>query len=262
MFEEEFARLSVEPPRGVESLPGLRLRGAIPTSAIILPLIFVSFFLTIPLSIMNADPAMRLAMGTTESTQGHVISITSGSACRAAASHHVTYSFSSESDHEYRGGANLCEESPYYSVNPGDEIPVRFLKSDPAVNALPDDGRNQSPPIALFFFMPFFFLAIFAPLFWPTIREVLRARRLFKNGRLATGKVIFIKKRTTSLWPGMPGNSACDVYIEFLTPTGKHEAVAWCQNDWLINQLVPGASVHVAYLDKSDKVALLEGFLR
>ena len=157
----------------------------------------------------------------------------------------------------------LCEESPYYSVNQGDAIEVRFLKGEPTVNALPDQSRNQAPPLALFLFMLFFFLAIFAPLFWPPIREVLRARRLFKSGRLATGKVIFIKKRITSLWPGMPGNSASDVYIEFLTPMGKREAVAWCQNDWLLNQLVPGTSVHVAYSDEdSDKVALLEGLLR
>jgi Protein of unknown function (DUF3592) len=263
MFEEEFAKLPIETPRRLDSLSGLRLRGAVPKSAIILPLFFVSFFLFIPLSIMNADPAMRLAMGPTESTQAHVVSNTSSSACRGAASHHVTYSFSSKSGSEYRGAVTLCEESPYYSVREGDAIDVRYLKSDPAVNALPSDGRNQAPPLAFFFFMPVFFLAIFAPMFWPPVREVLRARRLFKNGRLATGKVVFVKKRAP-FWPGIPINSASEVYIEFQTAVdAKREGVAFCFNDWLMSQLVPGAKVHVAYSDdRSAKVALLEGYLR
>ena len=59
MFEDEFARLPLEPPRRVESLPGLRLGGAIPKWALILPLVFVGFFVFMPLSIMRADPAMR-----------------------------------------------------------------------------------------------------------------------------------------------------------------------------------------------------------
>jgi hypothetical protein len=263
MFEEEFAKLAVEPPRRVEALPGLRLRGAIPKAAIILPLFFLSFFLFIPLSIMNADPAARLAMGPSESAQGHVVSNTSASACRGAASHHVTYSFSSKSGDEYRGAATLCDESPYYAVNEGDTIAVRYLKKDPTVNALPSEGPNQAAPFALFLLMPLFFLAIFGALFWPPIGEVFRARRLYKNGRLATGKVVFVKKRANQIWPGIPGTSASEVYIEFQTSDGNREGVASCQNDWLINQLVPGAKVHVAYSDdKSAKVALLEAYLR
>src|ERR1700722_6160114 len=66
MFEEEFAKLPVEPPRRVASLPGLRLWAAIPKWALLMPLFFLSFFAVIPLSLMSADPAMRLAMGPTE----------------------------------------------------------------------------------------------------------------------------------------------------------------------------------------------------
>jgi hypothetical protein len=264
MFEEEFKKLWVEPPRRVESLPGLRLRGAVPKAAIMLPLFFLSFFLFIPFSIMNSDPAARLAMGSTDSTQGHVVSNTSASACRGAASHHVTYAFSSKEGSEYRGAATLCDESPYYSVNAGDAIEVRFLRSDPTVNQLPSQGANQAPPVALFLFMPIFFLAIFGSMFWPQIREVLLARRLYKSGRLTIGQVVFIKKRVTSFWPGMSGNNASEVYVEIQPPGNvKREVVASCQNDWLINQLAPGANVHIAYSDdKSGKAALLETFLR
>jgi len=263
MFEEEFAKLAVEPPRRVETLPGLRLWGVIPKWALIIPLFFVSFFVFIPLSIMNADPAMRLAMGPAESAQAHVLSNASASACRGAASHRLVYSFSS-AGREYRGAATVCEESPYFTVAPGDPIDVKYLKSEPAVNSIRNDGRNEAPPFAFFFFMPVFFLVIFGSMFWPAVREVLRARRLYRNGRLATGKVVFVKRRATPLWPGLSSLGAAEVYIEFQTSAQeKREAVAACRNDWLIGQLTPGAKVHIAYSDKNPtQVALLETYLR
>jgi hypothetical protein len=264
MFEEEFAKLPVETPRRVENLPGLRFWGAIPKAAILLPLFFLSFFLFIPLSIMNADPAARLAMGSSESAQGRVVSNTASSACRGAASHRITYSFSSKGAQDYRGAVTLCEESPYYSVAPGDVIVVRYLKSDPAVNGLPNQGANQGPPLAVFLIFPLFFVAIFGSMFWPQIRDVLLARRLYQRGRLTNGKVIFIKKRATSFWPGMPGSNPSQVYVE-IQPSGgpKRELVTSCQNDWLVNQLAPGSNVHVAYLDDaSSKAALLDAYWR
>jgi Protein of unknown function (DUF3592) len=265
MFEDEFAKLPVEPPRRLEILPGLRLRGSIPRMAIIFPLFFVAFVVMMPLSIMHADPAMRLAMGPTETAQGRVISNTSSSTCRGGASHHVTYSFSAMSGREYRGGTTLCEASPYYSVNPGDAIEVRYLKAEPVVNALPSERQQEPPPLAFFLFMPVFFLAIFASLFWPPVRELLCARRRFKSGRLAVAKVIFVKKRATGFWPGwLPFNGASEVYVRFTTPNdANREGIASCQNDWLLNQLVPGANVHVAYSeDESAKVAILEAYIR
>jgi hypothetical protein len=263
MFEEEFARVPVEPPRRVESLPGLRLKGAIPRWAIILPLFFVCFFLFIPLSIMNSDPAMRLATGAGETVQAHVVSTSSASACRGAASRRVVYVFTSKSGREYRGAGLLCEESSYYLVKEGDAIEVRYLRSDPTVNRLATEGGNQ-PPFAVFLFMPFFFLAFFGAMFWPPIGAILKARQLFKSGRIATGKVIFVKKRANFLWPGMPGSGSSSVYLEMQSSSGvSREVVAPCQNDWLTNQLVPGAMVHVAYKDdKATQVALLDAYLR
>jgi hypothetical protein len=92
----------------------------------------------------------------------------------------------------------------------------------------------------------------------------LRARRLYRSGRLANGKVVFVKKRATGSWPGMSFNSASEVYITFSAAgEQKREGVASCQNDWLVNQLAPGADVHVAYSDdRSAKVALLEAYIR
>jgi hypothetical protein len=263
MFEEQFVGIPAEPPRRVESLPGLRL-ARIPKGVLLLPLFFVSFFLIIPLSIMNTDPAMRLATGPTDTVQGQVVSVSSASACRGAASHRVVYTFASKAGRQYRGSALLCEESPYYSVKEGDAVEVRYLRSDPTLSALPGTGGNQEPPLFIFLIFPLFFLAFFGAMFWPPIGEVLRARRLFKKGRLATGKVVFIRRRSNFLWPGMPGSSSSLIFIGIRTSSGvEREVVASCYNDWLMNQLAPGATVRVAYTDdKADKVALLDAFVR
>jgi hypothetical protein len=263
MFDEEFAKLPAEAPRRLDALPGLRLRGSIPRAALIVPLFFVMFLVVMPLSLMRSDPAMRLATGPTESAQGQVLSNTGSAACRDESAHRVVYSFETPVG-EYRGTANLCATSPDYSVRPGDRIAVRYLKGDPAVNA-PQSQRQQEPPPRIFFlFMPFFFLAIFAGLYWPSIREILKARRLFKNGKLTVAKVVFVKKRGLGFWPGLPLSSSSEVYVKFATPLGAtREGIATCQNDWLLNQLPPGAGVHIAYSDDaSTNVALLDAYVR
>lgn len=264
MFEEHFRQMPVEPPRRMESLPGLRLRGIIPKWAIVFPLFFLMFFLTIPLSIMNSDPAMRLAMGASETVEGRVVSVGSASACRGGASRRVVYAFSAKSGKEYRGAQLACEESPYFSFKEGDPIEVHYLRSDPAIHDLPNEARNEPPPFVFFLFMPIFFLAFFGALFWPPIGAALKARRAFKSGRIATGRVIFVKRRGNAGWPGMQGNVASSVYIEMQSPAGTtREVMASCHNDWLVNQLTPGASVHVAYTgDGGSEVALLDAFIR
>jgi len=264
VFEEHFRQMPVEPPRSVESLPGLRLRGIIPKWAVVFPLFFLMFFLAVPLSIMNTDPAMRLAMGASETVEGHVLSVGSASACRGAASRRLVYAFSAKSGKEYRGAQLACEESPYFSLKEGDPIEVRYLRSDPAIHDLPNDARNQPPPFLFLLFMPMFFLAIFGALFWPPIGAALKARRAFKAGRIAAGKVVFVKRRGNAAWPGMQSTAASSVYIEIPSPAGTaREVVASCHNDWLVNQLTPGSSVHVAYTEGGgNDVALLDAYIR
>jgi hypothetical protein len=264
MFDDQFAQLPPNPPRRPATLPGLRFAAAVSRSALVLPLVFVCFFTLIPLSIAISDPAMRLALSPTRTVQGRVLSAASVSACRGSSAHRVTYTFSLESGRALRGVATLCEESPYYSVGEGDSIEVQYVAGNPSINSMQGGTRNDSPPVALFLLMPVFILAMFWPMFWPQVRELLRARRLYRKGQIALGTVIFVKKRVTASWPGWPGNSAAEIFIEF-QPTGgvKREAVAWCPNDWIVYNLAPGAEVHLAYTDdKPNRVALLEAFLR
>jgi hypothetical protein len=266
MFEDQLAQIPTGPPRPLQLLPGLRFASAVSRSTLVLVLLLVSLFIFVPLSIERSDPAARLAWGPTRTTQGRVLSATSVSACRGSSAHRVHYAFSPEPGRELHGATTVCEASPYYSVAEGDPVEVKFASGDPSINALAAQGstNNDAPPLFIFLFFPLFFLAFLAPMFVPQLRELLRVRRAFRNGQLATATVIFVKKRMTSTWPGWPGSSASDVYVAFQTPAGeRREAVAWCPNDWLIYNLAPGAKVHIAYNDnKRARVALLEAFLR
>jgi len=264
MFEEQFAQVPSHPPRPLDALPGLRFSKAISRSALLLPLVFVGFFILIPFSIAVSDPTMRLALGPTRTAQGKVLSVVNVSACRREGAHRIAYAFSPEPGREVRGTATLCEESPYYSIGAGDSIEVEYATGNPAINAMRSGARDDSPPFFLIFLMPLFILAMFSPMFVPQIRELLRARRLFRKGNLSVGTVVFVKRRTSAAWPGWPGNSSADVYVKYCPAGGEsREATAWCPNDWLVYNLVPGATVHLAYTEgKPDRVALLEAFLR
>jgi hypothetical protein len=59
-------------------------------------------------------------------------------------------------------------------------------------------------------------------------------------------------------------SSTADVYVAHQLPGGgRAETIAWCTNDWLINQLSPGTPVRILLSPKkSQRGALLEAFLR
>lgn len=262
MFDDELASVPKQPPRtGV--LPGMRFGAAIPRATLILLLAFVLLFATLPLSIMNADPKAKLALGPSATTQGRVLAATDVSGCRGSASRRIVYAFSAQSGSEFRGAVIACEESSYYSAQAGDKIPIRYLTRDPAVNAVAGTDQNE-PPVFLFMIFPLFFLLMFGPLYFPQLREVMRARQLYKKGTLAQGKVVFVRRRSSGTWPGWPGSSSADVYVSYQLPSGEVlETVAWCANDWLINQLSPGSTVHVLLPSKkSSRGALLEAYIR
>ena len=264
MFEEKLDHLPLNTPRDVSALAGLRLFTAVPRSALILPFVFAVFFLFIPLSIMGSDPSMRLSVGPSKTVQGMVLSSENASSCKDSSSRRVVYSFSPEPGREVRGVANLCESSPYFMVRQGDAVEVLFVESDPAVNAIRDGNENGHTPLFIFLFIPVIVLALFSQMYWPQLREVWRARRLFRYGQMTTANVLFVKPHSTNSWPVVPGDRASEVFLEYESRTGKRcEAVAWCQNDWLIGLLTYGTKVHIAYKDdKPEKVALLECFLR
>lgn len=263
MFEDELGDIPAHPPRtGVP--PGMRLRAAVSRSTLVVPIAFIVLFTVLPLSIISTDPKAKLSIGPSRTVEGRAQSVTDVSGCRGSAARRIVYAFSPESGSEFRGAGVACQESPYYSAQVGDKIPIRYLARDPAVNTIAGADSDNEPPILFFLFFPLFFLLIFSPLYYPQLREVLRARRLYKNGTLVEGKVVFVKKRSTGTWPGWPGSSTADVYVAYQPSSGgRAEIVVWCTNDWLVNHLPPGAPVHVLLPpNKSARGALLEAFIR
>ena len=262
MFEKQLSEFPWNPPRRSEALPGLRISAVLPKSAWILPAVFCLFFTIIPLSIILSDPAIRLSWGSSKTTQGIVLSTTDIAACHRAGKR-IIFSFAPAQGQTFRGLATVCEDSSYYTLKAGDTVEVRYLVSDPAINELSDSVSNQ-PPVALIFLMPLFGMVLFLSLYAPQFRELLHARKLIRHGRLTQGTVVFVKKRTNMMWPGLSGSSSYEIFVEFLSPTsGRWEATAWCANDWLVNQLLPGSTVHLVYRDQTpSKVAILEAFLR
>jgi hypothetical protein len=259
----ELASIPANPPR-TGFLPGMRFSSAIPRSTLILLLAFVLLFAVFPLSIMSTDPKAKLGIGPSGTAEGRVLSVTDVSACRGSAARRIVYAFSAESSSEFRGVGVVCEESAYYSTRVGEKIEIRFLKRDPAVNAIAGTEAVNEPPLFLFMIFPLFFLLILSPLYLPQLREVVRARRLYKKGALVEGKVVFVKRRSAITWPGWPGSTTADVYVAHQTPSGgRVETVVGCSNDWLLNQLSPGATVHILLAqDKSARGALVEAFIR
>ena len=49
------------------------------------------------------------------------------------------------------------------------------------MNRVAGTDLNNQPPILLFGMFPVFFLLILSPLYFPQLREVMRARRLYKK---------------------------------------------------------------------------------
>jgi hypothetical protein len=262
MFDEELAAVATHPPR-IGVLPGMHFRYAVPASTRIMLIAFVIFFGAFPLSIMSTDPKAKLEFGPSRTSEGHVVSTTDSSGCRDSRGRRIVYSFLADGGQEFRGTSMPCEDSPYHSAQVGDKIEIRYLVRDPAVNDVAGSESNQ-PPIFVFAFFPMFFLLFLSPLYLPQIREVMRARRLYKKGTLADGRVIFVKKRGGATWPGWPGSGSADVYVAYQIPGGgRAESVAWCSNDWLVNQLSPGTPVRILLSGKkSQRGVLLEAFVR
>ncbi len=262
MFEDQLASLPAQPPR--EVLPGMRLSAAVPRGAVLLVLLLVAFFAILPLSLMSADPMLRLQLGDTRVAQARVLSLADARGCGTSAARRFVYEFSAGPGRKFHGIAVVCEDSPYYATGVGETLEIRYLASDPAIHALRDAGRDQGPPLLFFMLFPLFFLIVLAPMYVPQFREVMRARRLYRSGLLTTAHVVFVRKRTSMSWPGWPGRSSGEVFLAYQLPNGtRRESTAWCANDWLLSQLSRGAPVHIAFSERSPKrVALLEAFVR
>ena len=76
MFEDQINTLPANPPRSPALLPGLRITSVMSRAGLVLPVAFVATFALMPVFIMSADPEARLALGSTDTIDGRVVTAT------------------------------------------------------------------------------------------------------------------------------------------------------------------------------------------
>ena len=263
MFDAELDALPTATPRKLELLSGLAYRNAFSRSALwLLPLFLLPLILLIPLVALTSDPHMKLGLVRTQVAAGHVVSVAERDLRNCRDGRQLVYAFNVPSGAEYRSGVNVCSQSPSYRRKEGDIVPVLYSVSNPANNDLDESHHTLVGALIPLFFFPVFIVLIFASIFLPQIRPLRRARKLFRQGRLARASVVFVKKRTFAT-NNMSAYYPTEIYLRYDGPGGKQEAKALCSNDWLLNQLVPDSVVHIAYLpEKPAEAALLEAYFR
>lgn len=276
MFEDVFASLPASPPRS-SVLPGLTLAAAVaPRSRGLFFLCLVVILL--PVVLLGVRITTRLVLNLGRTIEGRVISVlhgTHGYDCSR-----ITYSFTPRPGESFVNTGVVCHRSPDFSAREGDPIAIRFLAYYPAVNGLADStglgiGVLLGPALFLLFG-----LFVINRLF-PRVLPVMRCCYLYKYGLLATGKVVFVKIRppvstrsgreigfddlTISLPGGarQPSPMVADVFIAHDLPTGEQiEGTAWCDSAWLLAQLSPGTTVHIAFMPGHPRrLALLDAFV-
>lgn len=259
MFEEHIRRIPVEPPRSVDVLPGLRILSAVSARALLFPAVMLLFFGAMPVLMMTSDPQSRLSRGGL-TVQGQIVSVKP----LGATARQITYVFTPPGGIQYRGTCRCTQNPAYFDAKPGDPVAIRYLPSNPEVNELQGNSDTNAPPLLLFLIFPVFGLLIFAPMVVPQIKQLLQARRIFKNGRIAKGSVLFVKRKPTGLWMPQSGSTAAEVFISFSASAGTEiEGRAWCGNDWLLNQLPPGAIVTIASVpERPEELMLIDAHIR
>ncbi len=254
------ASIPEHPPRNAKLLPGLHLSKTIRPSSLILASVLLLLFALAPLAIIFSNQDTMLSLYATKTASGEVAQVQEGRECKGA-SIDIRYTFKA-GDLEYRGMDTACSRSAYAELTPGDKIPITHLADDPSVNAISGASRNE-PPLSLLLMIPLFGFALFGGLVLPRFSEVMRDRKLFRQGVLAEGSVIFVTKTYGSPYQGTGRPTQSQVYVA-LSGSGDSpsEVKAQCSNDWLLTHLPPGARVMVVYDPKNNNAMLVEGYLR
>lgn len=99
----------------------------------------------------------------------------------------------------------------------------------------------------------------------PNIKQIKAARSIFKNGLIANGEIIFIRrKKPTNIFNATKFLTNMEIFFRFSTKNGeKLESKITTDNDWLSSKLEIGSPVTVAYMEKRpQKNIILEFYYR
>ena len=248
-------------PRQPGMLPGLRLMRIVRSRSLLLPLALVLLFSLMPVLLFLQDPSAALSLRATRTVAGRVDRIEAGLRCDGKSTR-LSYSFVLDDGVVYRDQVTVCSSSAYSSLQPGDSVPVVYVADEPSINEISGTQQGNAPPLVLIVVFPLFALLMFLPMLWPELSRILRDRKLFRGGRMATGSVLFVTRDLRQTWPGWPSSAASIVYLRVDQPAGIAEVQAQCGNEWLLAQLKPGAEVTVLFDPQKARAMLVENYLR
>jgi len=250
------------PSRRMDTLPGLRWKNAFDRRAMLLPLIFLGFFLFFPVMMFTSDPTMRLQFKQKARVEGKV-TVTKDRNSGEGRGRDLEYSFETKDHQQYLGSQVVYEHSPYFQAEAGTAVPIIYAEGEPALNGIDGLVGQDAPPLALFLIFPFFPLVFFGLMLLPSIQSVAKARKIFKQGTIVDAEIVFIKKRSVLAGFHFP-ISRSEVYYTYKNTRDEQvESKTVCDNDWLVHKLDIGTPIHVAYVERSPrKSVILEAFIR
>src|SRR5690349_7941723 len=262
MFDEQLSNLATSPPRSLRLLPGLLVWNAIFHREVWIPLLYIGLFGLLPVLMLFAELRSKLSFGPSQIAAGTVIQATAVQHTRDT---EITYRFRTTDDQEYRATRTVGSESPYTGVHPGDSVPIRYQIGRPSRSLIVEDREKDADHLFFFLLFPLFAAVFFlGPTSIPRLIQLLKDRRVFRKGELTDASVVFVNPRGVFSWFGWCGLYSADVFVKFQLSSGDQaEAKTVCRNDWLLRQLGPGTSVHIAYMpNRPARVVLLETYVR
>ena len=267
-FANLLSHIPPQPPRDPRILHGLNLKRAWTKGPLLFLVPFCLMFAFLPL-IMMSDSQIRserrATKGNLKSASGIVTKAgwqSAGNNAQGFQSYLVNYKFQ-DGKVTFNGKSIVYQGSPFANVKAGAKVPVLYAPEDPSLNGIAGEwGTRNVFPVELFFLFPLMFLFMFAPFtVWP-LKRLFQARRMFKNGTLTSGRVVWVKRQNQFFF-ATPVGSNFEVFFTFTTDEGQ--AVRTSQsvdNDWLVNQLKPDDELTVVYTPRKPQQALfLEAFI-
>ena len=98
-------------------------------------------------------------------------------------------------------------------------------------------------------------------MFLPNIKQIFKARSIFKEGQITEGEIVFIGRKKFSIASNFKAGSNLEVFFSFEIKTGKRiESMISTDSDWLVCKLEGGSPVTVAYLEAKPKISIILDF--
>jgi hypothetical protein len=257
----DFDDISMEPPRSVSLLSGLKLSEVFNKTTVIFIILLVLLMGFIPVTmIFTMEKEARLPFIEMQKAEGKVIKLLDNSQCDKP-SMSVYYEFKTNNGRSYYGDYKPCNRNLYSSLIVGNSVPIIYDPKDPSFNGIEGELGKGQPPTVIFILFPLMFLLMFFPMFLPSLKQIISARSIFKKGQITEGEIVFIGRKKMPAAISFKGIASLEVYYSYKTIKGeKIESKIYTDNDWLACKLGVGSPVTIVYMERKPKKSFVLDF--